>query len=232
MHRKKLTALLLLLALVFTLPACAPSGEMSAKDVRDAEAGSAPSCEALIAAVEQVYNKPDATLADMMTVCYGADFSAAMQDFLDVAKEMDDAEPELLSDIDLLNLPDYAEGSEVKLAIAGTTALSAEELQALQDKLDASVESMQLIESLATMYDSMTEEDLSENGMTPDDVSQMKLYMEKLVQVGSVFAGCAIEQAGTLKLNVTVDGKTSEIEKTAVMVNGCWMLSDFIDLMD
>ena len=208
MNRKMMTALLLALALVFALSACTTPVDTSEQDVQAAAAGSAPSCEALIAAVEQVYNKPDATLADMMTVCYGADFSAAMQDFLDVAKQMDDAEPELLSDIDLLNLPDYAEGSEVKLAIAGTTALSAEELQALQDKLDAAAESMQLIESLATMYDSMSEEDAAERSALVQALSTLSPEERMIVALSSLHGYTTLEISKILgKPHGTVSSK-------------------------
>jgi hypothetical protein len=235
MRGKRLPALLMALALVFALAACAASGErgaMTGKDVEAAAAGSAPEYAALIAAVEQAYNDPDVTLEHMMTVCWGAAFSEVMQDFLSAAREMGEAEPEALSDIDVLNLPGYAEGSEVKLEIVGATPLTEAELQAQRDKLKAAIESLELIKSLSTMYDDMTEEDFSENGLTPDEIARMKLYMDKLLQIGAVYEGSTIEQGCALKLKATVDGKASELEKTALLVNGSWVFSEFIDLMD
>lgn len=235
MHRKRLPALLLTLALVFALAACADSGGRDAvtpQDIEAAAAGSAPSCGALVAAAERVYNTPDAALADMTTACWGAAFSAAVQDFLAAGQEMGEASPEALSDLDLLNLPDYAAGSEVRLELIGAAALSEAELQAQRDKLRAAIESLKLIESLSAMYDDMTEEDLAENGMTPDEVARMKLYMQKLLQIGAVYESCEIGQGSALKLRVTVDGKTSELDRTALLVNGSWVFSEFIDLMD
>ena len=59
----------------------------------------------------------------------------------------------------------------------------------------------------------------------------MKSYIEKMLEIGKFFDGCTIEEAADLKLNVTVDGETQEIEKTVVKLNGNWVLSDMIDLM-
>jgi hypothetical protein len=117
------------------------------------------------------------------------------------------------------------------LRAAGVEMTEAE-LQAQRDKLKAAIESLELIKSLSTMYDDMTEEDFSENGLTPDEIARMKLYMDKLLQIGAVYEGSTIEQGCALKLKATVDGKASELEKTVLLVNGSWVFSDFADLMD
>lgn len=234
MHGKRLPALLMALALVFALAACAASGGSGAvteKDVKAAAAGSAPEYAALIAAAERAYNDPDVTLGDMMTVCWGASFSAVMQDFLAAAQEMGEASPEQLKDVNLLELEGFSPGKPVKLEIAEATALTDAEVAEFQDQIKSAAESMELIRSLSSVYDNMSEEDLAENGMTPEQVTQMKDYIDKMVKIGEVYAACTVEKGCRLKLNADVDGTASVIEKTVLLVNGSWVFSDFSDML-
>ena len=90
---------------------------------------------------------------------------------------------------------------------------------------------MELIRSLSSVYDNMSEEDLAENGMTPEQVTQMKDYIDKMVKIGEVYAACTVEKGCRLKLNADVDGTASVIEKTVLLVNGSWVFSDFSDML-
>ena len=234
MKSKRLTALLLALVMVFALSACANGGKSEAdrqKEEQSAAEGKAPSYEALVAAVENAYNDPDVTMQKMMTVGWGASFSAVMQDFLAAAQEMGEASPDQLTDVNLLELEGFSPGKPVKLEIAEASALTDAEVAEFQDQIKSAAESMELIRSLSSVYDNMSEEDLAENGMTPEQVTQMKDYIDKMVKIGEVYAACTVEKGCRLKLNADVDGTASVIEKTVLLVNGSWVFSDFSDML-
>jgi hypothetical protein len=61
---------------------------------------------------------------------------------------------------------------------------------------------------------------------------QVPFDAEKLMQIARVCEGSTIEQGCALKINVTVDGKTSEAEETVLLINGSWVFSDCIDVLD
>lgn len=234
MKPKRLTALLLVFAMVLVLAACSNAEKSAAvkqQEVQAAAKGEAPSYPSLVAAVENAYNDPNVTLQQMITVGWGAAISAVMQDYLAAAQDMGEASPDRLSDINLLALEGFTPGKTVKLEITDATALSDADVAAFQDKIQSAAESLELIRSLSSVYDNMSEEDLAENGMTPEQVTQMKDYIEKLAIIGEVYAACTVEQGYTLKLNAAVDGTADEIEKTVLLVNGSWVFSDFSDMM-
>lgn len=231
MNAKRWTALLLALMMVFALTACSGSGKTNEKAVEAAAQGKAESYEAMIAALENVYNNQDATVEDAMKAAFGADFAATMMDFYESAKEMGEASEEDMADVNILGLDSFEKGKEVKIEIAEAKALDEDAVKKLQESADGVSESMEMISQFSAMYDEMSEEELAEAGMTQDDLAKMKSYIGKMLEIGAFFDGCTIEEAADLKLNVTVDGETQEIEKTVVKLNGNWVLSDMIDLM-
>ena len=120
----------------------------------------------------------------------------------------------------LIGNPDFTLTSDRRLVKASEVAT-----------VKSAAESMELIRSLSSVYDNMSEEDLAENGMTPEQVTQMKDYIDKMVKIGEVYAACTVEKGCRLKLNADVDGTASVIEKTVLLVNGSWVFSDFSDML-
>ena len=237
MNMKRILALLLALVMVFALTACGnkdADGKSSKKDdadVKAAEKGEAPSYEALIAAVEKVYNDSDATVGDAMKAAYGAEFGAVMMQFIEAMQDMDDVNEEDLSDVNVLDLDGYEKGAAVKFEIAEANKMDEEALKAAKDQASAVSESMEMVSTFASMYDNMSEEELAEADMTADDVAQMKEYIAKLTEIGSFFAGAEITEGYQLKLNVTIGEDTQVVEKSALLLNGNWVFADLIELM-
>ena len=235
MNAKRLTALLLAVLMVFALSACAGSGAGAGgpkeADVKAAADGKAASYDALLAAVEQVYNDPDATAEDAMKAAFGADFAALMMDFYAAAQEMGEVDDADFADVNFLNLEDYEKGSEVKLEVKEATALTEEQVKEIQEQADGVAQSMEMVSQFYSMYDNMSDEELEESGMTQEDLAQMKVYIDKMVKLGEYFQDCTVGEGTALKLNVTVNGEAQELEKTVVKIGDSWVFSDLIDFM-
>ena len=237
MNAKRMLALVLALMMVLALTACGNTGgnekaeaEKEA-EIEAAETGTAASCEALVAAVEKVYNDGDATAADAMNAAYGAEFGALMMDFVTAAQELDEVEEEDLSDVDILDLDGYRKGDAVKLTIAESTALDEDGLNEVRDQAASVSESMKMISGFVAVYDEMGEQELADAGMTADDVAQMKDYVAKLSKIGTFFEEAEIDEGCKLKLKVKVGDDAQELEKTAIRLNGNWVFADLIELM-
>ena len=237
MNMKRILALVLALVMVFALTACGSKGDSAKKEkknsteVKAAEKGEAPNYEALVAAVENVYNDEAATVEEAMNAAYGADFGALMMDFVASMQEMDDVNEEDLSDVNVLDLDGYEKGAAVKFEIAEANKMDEEALKAAEDQASAVSESMEMVSAFASMYDNMSEEELAEADMTADDVAQMKEYIEKLTEIGAFFADAEITDGYQLKLNVTIGEDTQVVEKSALLLNGSWVFADLIELM-
>ena len=157
MNAKRLLALLLALVMVFALAACGNSdgkkGEDAQKEaeVEAAEKGEAASYDALVAAVERVYNDADATTEDAIKAAYGADFAAVIMELFDAMKEMGEADEDDLGDVNVLDLDDYEKGDAVKFEVAEAEALTEDDISDLEDRAASVSEGLEMFAAFAGM---------------------------------------------------------------------------------
>ena len=233
MNTRRMIALLCAILMLLTLTACSGESDNSAKENSEPPVSEdAKGYQALISAIEAVYNDADATSGDMMTASYGEKISNVMMAFFDSMQEVDAEGQQDLSDINLLLLGSpYQKGSKVKLTISGETQLTQEALEECQAKAKSVGDKMAMLSDYSQLYDAMTDEELAEAEMTRDDVSKIQNYISKLEELGAIYSNSEITDGYNLNITADVDGETQDIEVLVLCVDGSWILGDYADII-